>query len=287
VTFLTPRLLARMHATEGAYLLCRLSGVCLHLGASLESRRCARRSPARHALWVGSAALTLTMGLRSAPEMQSTPELLRCGFVPWPVVSHLHVVRPMRFLPPSLSCNIIMFRPCSLLQRLATCLTRSAALPRAPDAPAAALTCRPALPGRSRRPAHAHRRPLLRSSTEGALSRDAAQGWDAQRRAAELDQPVQPPGRHAAPAAGRGRQRQPGRHPGARAGRLPRQHPGAGSLRGCCNCTLSLQVFRLPCSKARELCAARRQRPRRFMSPEFVSKCSLAQACACQVTLIS
>jgi len=214
VTFLTPRLLARMHATEGAYLLCRLSGVCLHLGASLESRRCARRSPARHALWVGSAALTLTMGLRSAPEMQSTPELLRCGFVPWPVVSHLHVVRPMRFLPPSLSCNIIMFRPCSLLQRLATCLTRSAALPRAPDAPAAALTCRPALPG-------------------------------------------------------------------------PRQHPGAGSLRGCCNCTLSLQVFRLPCSKARELCAARRQRPRRFMSPEFVSKCSLAQACACQVTLIS
>jgi hypothetical protein len=45
VTFLTPRLLARMHATEGAYLLCRLSGVCLHLGASLESRRCACRSP--------------------------------------------------------------------------------------------------------------------------------------------------------------------------------------------------------------------------------------------------
>ena len=39
VTFLTPALLQRMHETEGAYLLCRLSHVCLHLGASLESHR--------------------------------------------------------------------------------------------------------------------------------------------------------------------------------------------------------------------------------------------------------
>ena len=40
VTFLTPALLARMHETEGAYLLCRLSGISLHVGASLESHRC-------------------------------------------------------------------------------------------------------------------------------------------------------------------------------------------------------------------------------------------------------
>ncbi|KAK9836283.1 hypothetical protein WJX81_001870 [Elliptochloris bilobata] len=39
VTFLTPALLQRMHETEGAYLLCRLSSICLHLGTSLESHR--------------------------------------------------------------------------------------------------------------------------------------------------------------------------------------------------------------------------------------------------------
>lgn len=41
VTFLTPDLLERMDATEGAYFLCELFDIHLHLGISLHDFGCA------------------------------------------------------------------------------------------------------------------------------------------------------------------------------------------------------------------------------------------------------
>lgn len=42
VTFLTPDLLERMDATEGAYFLCELFNIHLHLGISLPDFGCAQ-----------------------------------------------------------------------------------------------------------------------------------------------------------------------------------------------------------------------------------------------------
>lgn len=40
ITYLTPQLQQRMHETEGAYNLCKLDDISLHVGTSLDRHRC-------------------------------------------------------------------------------------------------------------------------------------------------------------------------------------------------------------------------------------------------------